>query len=128
MAKDARQAVLKAAAQVRRAMAELEKARAELDEALAGWRWPASAEGVSKEVAEAFGAVLGSARGRPPSGEGAHEAAAAQVFGNAIVLAAARSATRSLVRRKRPSTAARVLAVLIEERGRDLGTEEVARR
>ncbi len=128
MSTSGRQAILAAAARLRRARAELEKAQADLDAALARWPAQVSAADASKEVAEALSAILGGAGIRPPSGEGAHEAAVGQIFGNAIMLAAARSATRSLARRKRPSTAARALAVLLEEPARDLGAEDVARR
>jgi hypothetical protein len=124
--------LLQIASRIRKAREELSKAEDELERLLEDSAGEPAVFDVSKlsgEVAETV-ADLTSRGVVPPRvlrGEGAAEWAGVPVLRTALVAATAQTLARS-ASRKRPSTAARILAILMEEPAREFKASQVARR
>ncbi len=127
-----RRMLLQIASRIRKAKEELSKAEEELERLLEDSAEAPSALDVSKlsgGIAEAV-AALASRRVIPPRvlrGEGAAEWAGVPALRAALAAATAQTLARS-ASHKRPSTAARVLAILMEEPAREFKASQVARR
>lgn len=127
-----RRILLRIASRIRKAKDELSRAEEELERLLEDSPEPPAVLDVSTLAGEVAEAVVGLTRrsGVPPRvllGEGAAEWAGVPALRSALVTATAQTLARSAARRQ-PSTAARVLAVLMEEPAREFKASQVARR
>jgi hypothetical protein len=132
MRRSLRRSLLKVAGRIRAARRELEKAEEEVEALLSDA--PAepvsiSAAEVSRRVADTVGAFLEGKPARRERGEeGVLESVATGALRDAVLAVATQSVARSIATRRRPSTTARVLAVLMEEPEREFDAASVARR
>jgi hypothetical protein len=125
MSRLTRPSLLRLVGRIRTARQALERAEAEVEALLGEGLVEEMAEGApdaTRHLREAVGVFLDRA---PPSEQTAPVAGALR---EAVLAVATRSLERSIASRKRPSTAARVLAVLLEEPGREFNAASVARR
>ena len=125
--------MLSVAKRIRAAREELAKAEEEIEALLSDPSdepMPISVGEVSANVANVVGVLLEAKKRTPSRGgtEGAVESVGAGALREAVLAVAIQSVARSIATRKRPSTTARVLAVLIEEPTRDFNAASVARR